>query len=229
MENYLNLIIQIISIIAGLWGIWHFLLIPKLKYKINIIPIIKPAFSLSKLKILFMDKPISELSFVCISVYNKGLGTADNFATPIIIHSNKRVLDVLVNDDAINNKVITKYSILKDNQSVELKVNFINQGEDIKCYCIIEGSDNIDISVSGRCKGCSKIKPTFMINWKSVNKYITWLWIWLFLILIIIGSILIKNRIQQMEIELKDINQNISQTVSKIKTIKNNIKTKSEN
>lgn len=217
MENYLSLIIQIISIIAGLWGIWYFLLIPKLRYKIDIIPVVRPTIPLNNLKILFTDKQVSELSIGCISIYNKGLGVADNFTTPITIYSNRKILEIQLDEESFNSKIINKQSISKDGKSVELDINFINNNDNIKYYFIIEGTDDIEISVSGRCKGCSKIKHAFTINRKYINKYLPWFFTALFLISIAIGTSLLKNKIHTIHINLKNINQNISQQLSEIK------------
>lgn len=225
-QIYWNIGLTIFSVVAGLWGIWYFLLIPKLKYKTEIFPIIRPTISLDdKLKILFTNKPVNELSIVCISIYNAGLGTADNFTTPITICSNRQILEVQLNKDAITNKVIKKYKISKDEKSIDLNVGFINRNEEFTCYCLIEGTDNIDISVSGRCKGCSRIKPAFIINWKCVNKYAPWLLILLFSLSIAIGTSLLKNRVRTIHIQLKNINQSLNQQVSDIKKINNIEKT----
>lgn len=228
-EMYWNIGLNTVSIIAGIWGIWYFLFIPKLRYKVEIFPIIRPTLPLDKLKILFTNKPIKELSIVCISIYNKGMGIADNFVTPITISSNKRILDLQLSKNAMEAKVVKKYKILKDEKSIDLSMNFINRNEEFTCYCIIDGTDNIDISVSGRCKGCSEIKQKYMIPWRVVNKYVPWILLLLFSCFIAISSTLLKNRVNVLYIKLKNINQSISQQVSEIKTIKNNIKTKSEN
>lgn len=228
-EMYWNIGLNTVSIIAGIWGIWYFLFIPKLRYKVEIFPIIRPTLPLDKLKILFTNKPIKELSIVCISIYNKGMGIADNFVTPITISSNKRILDLQLSKNAMEAKVVKKYKILKDEKSIELSMGFINRNEEFTCYCIIDGTDNIDISVSGRCKGCSEIKQKYMIPWRVVNKYVPWILLLLFSCFIAISSTLLKNRVNVLYIKLKNINQSISQQVSEIKTIKNNIKTKSEN
>lgn len=226
---YWNIGLNTVSIIAGIWGIWYFLFIPKLRYKVEIFPIIRPTLPLDKLKILFTNKPIKELSIVCISIYNKGMGIADNFVTPITISSNKRILDLQLSKNAMEAKVVKKYKILKDEKSIDLSMGFINRNEEFTCYCIIDGTDNIDISVSGRCKGCSEIKQKYMIPWRVVNKYVPWILLLLFSCFIAISSTLLKNRVNVLYIKLKNINQSISQQVSEIKTIKNNIKTKSEN
>lgn len=228
-EMYWNIGLNTVSIIAGIWGIWYFLFIPKLRYKVEIFPIIRPTLPLDKLKILFTNKPIKELSIVCISIYNKGMGIADNFVTPITISSNKRILDLQLSKNAMEAKVVKKYKILKDEKSIDLSMGFINRNEEFTCYCIIDGTDNIDISVSGRCKGCSEIKQKYMIPWRVVNKYVPWILLLLFSCFIAISSTLLKNRVNVLYIKLKNINQSISQQVSEIKTIKNNIKTKSEN
>ena len=226
---YCNIGLTIFSVVVGLWGIWYFLLIPKLKYKTEIFTLIRPTTSLDdKLRILFTNKPVNELSIVCISIYNAGLGTADNFTTPITIHSNKQILDVQLNKDAINCKVIKRYKISKDKKSIDLYVGFINRSEEFTCYCVIEGTDDIDISVSGRCKGCSKIKPAFMINWKYVNEFAPWLLMLLFSLSIVIGATLLKSRVRSIDIKLKGIDQNISQQVSDIKKTNNSIKLESE-
>lgn len=227
-EMYWNIGLNTVSIIAGIWGIWYFLFIPKLRYKVEIFPIIRPTLPLDKLKILFTNKPIKELSIVSISIYNKGMGIADNFVTPITISSNKRILDLQLSKNAIETKVVKKYKILKDEKSIDLSIGFINRNEEFTCYCIIEGTDNIDISVSGRCKGCSEIKQKYMIPWRVVNKYAPWFLLLLFSCFIAISSTLLKNRVNVLHIKLKNINQSISQQVSEIKTIKNNIKTKIE-
>ena len=225
-DVYWNIGLNTVSIIAGIWGIWYFLFIPKLRYKVEIFPIIRPTLPLDKLKILFTNKPIKELSIVCISIYNKGMGIADNFVTPITISSNKRILDLQLSKNAIETKVVKKYKILKDEKSIDLSIGFINRNEEFTCYCIIEGTDNIDISVSGRCKGCSKIKQKYMIPWRVVNKYAPWLLVLLFSLSIAISATLLKNKVRTIHMKLKDINQDISQQISDIK--KTNISVKIE-
>ena len=228
MDNYLSLIIQIISILASLWGIWYFLLIPKLRYKIDILPVIQQRFPLDNLKVLFANQPVSELSIVSIYIYNKGLGVADNFTRPITIHSNRRILEVQLNKDSINNNIIKKHSISKDGKKISLDVNFINNEDEIKCYCIIDGVNNIDISIAGRCKGCSKIKQGFMINLNTLNKIADYVLLVSFLVFIVIGSSLIKNKIQMHEAKLKSLSQNINQQISEIKKNDNSIENESE-
>ena len=167
MENinwnyFIGIMGLLATILASGIGVWYFLLIPKLSYFINILPFINPSnvdkSIKNKLKIIYNNQEVEQLSLARVIICNEGKGVADNFSSPITIKFNKKILYVVPNEKVLVSGIIDEYTISRDNTKVEFKPNFINQGENIYFDFVLESTKDIDIEVTGRCKGCSAIK-----------------------------------------------------------------------
>lgn len=152
----------IIPSLIGIWGIWYFLLIPKLSYFINILPFINPSnvdkSIKNKLKIIYNNQEVEQLSLARVIICNEGRGVADNFSSPITIKFNKKILYVVPDKKILASGIVNEYVISKDSKKVEFTPQFINQGESISFDFVLESVKDIDIVVTGRCKACSSIK-----------------------------------------------------------------------
>lgn len=214
----------LISSGVAVWSIWYFLAIPKLKYKVEILPYMVPRSEnydiISKLKIIYDGKIVNKLSFMSITIYNKGKGIADNFTTPIKIRCNAPIIEAYPDKETLECKIIKEYHISESGNEIEFIPEYINQHEMITFYAIVDGAYDINIEVLGRCKGCSKINSMITIHWKTLEKYIRWLLIIAFIILIITGSHILKNKVLKLEENLQNINNEISSRISEVQNLK---------
>lgn len=157
-----DVIITIISSLIGIWTIWYFLMLPKLKYTLEILPFVNPtdveANIKSRLKILYDNKDVHRLSIAKITIYNKGKGIAEIFSQPIKILFNTKILAVYPNDDLYTLGIIERDGITKNENFIEFLPKYINPNEKIDFNIVLETPDKLDIKVTGRCKGCSDIQ-----------------------------------------------------------------------
>lgn len=225
----ITLVSTFLSVVIGLWSVWYFYAIPKLRYRVEILPFVVPLSSSSrinnKLKILYNDKEVNELSFVRITIYNKGKGVATSFASPIKIKCSNQILEAYPNKEALDNKLFPEYIISKDKKTVEFRPEYINQNESLCFYTIVDGAKNIDVSVIGRCKGCTQIKKTFDLPWKQLTKRILDLLTFLMIVFIVMKLFMVKNRVHDIETSLSEVNQSLSE---KVKELNNSTVSKSE-
>lgn len=159
--------IGIVGVIVTVWGILY-IIKPNLKYTIEILPFVNPKDVdkniKSKLKITYDNQEVSQLSLARINICNKGRAVAENFSSPIVIKFSKKILYVVPNVEILKSGIVHEYTISNDRFRIEFTPQYINQGESIYFDAVLESAQDINVSVMGRCKGCSNIK-----KYKSIN------------------------------------------------------------
>ena len=161
---YINLdvIVTVVFGLLGIWAIWYFLMLPKLKYTLEILPFVNPtdveANIKSRLKILYDNKDVHRLSIAKITIYNEGKGIAEIFSQPIKILFNTKILAVYPNDDLYTLGIIERDGITENENFIEFLPKYINPNEKIVFNIVLETPDKLDVKVTGRCKGCSDIQ-----------------------------------------------------------------------
>lgn len=162
MENInWEYVISILGLIITVLGLIY-IKTPKLKYFVEILPFVSPSNVdkniKNKLKITYNDQEVKQLDLARITIYNKGKAVAENFSSPIAIKFNNKILYALPNEKNLTSGIINEYTIAKDNTKIEFMPKFINQGENLSFDIVLERIKDINIIVTGRCKGCSNIK-----------------------------------------------------------------------
>lgn len=156
----LDVIITIVFGLLGIWAIWYFLMLPKLKYTLEILPFVNPTDVekkiKSRLKILYDNKEVHRLSIAKITIYNKGKGIAEIFSQPIKILFNTKILAAYPNEEVDTLGIIERDNITEN--VVEFLPKYINPNEKIVFNVVLETPDKLDVKVTGRCKGCSDIE-----------------------------------------------------------------------
>ena len=168
MENInWEYVIGILGFIATVWGIFY-IIRPNLKYVIEILPFVTPTNVdkniKSKLKITYNNQEVSQLSLARVTICNKGKAIAENFSSPIIIKFSKKILYVVPNSEILTSGIVDEYEISNDRFRIEFIPQYINQGESIYFDVVLESAKDINVSVTGRCKGCSNVKKYRSIN-----------------------------------------------------------------
>mgnify|MGYP002607158950 CR=1 FL=1 len=158
----LDVIITIVFGLLGIWAIWYFLMLPKLKYTLEILPFVNPTDVekkiKSRLKILYDNKEVHRLSIAKITIYNKGKGIAEIFSQPIKILFNTKILAAYPNEEVYTSGIIAKNGITENENVIEFLPQYINPNEKIIFNAVLETPNKLDVRVTGRCKGCSNIK-----------------------------------------------------------------------
>ena len=149
-------VIGIIGTIITCWGI---LRRPKLGYTVEVLPFVNPRnvdkTIKNKLKIIYDNQEVNDLSVAKITILNKGKDACD-FSAPIKIEFNSKVLYVYPNKDLLTLGISKKY--VTSSKHIEFLPNYINKQDKIIFYAVLETPDKLDVKVTGRCKGCSDIQ-----------------------------------------------------------------------
>ena len=156
-----------------------------------------------KLKFFYDNKKINQLTSVRITIYNLGTAIAEKFSSSIKIRFNKKILHVQPDDNALISNIITKYDISDNNTAIEFIPDYINQGENIYFDIELDGSDDIDIMVTGRCKGCSRISKLPKVT--SLVKTLRWITA-LFIVSTILTYIYYHCKLDNIENRLDKVN-----------------------
>lgn len=165
-----NFISLLLTILFSFIITRYFLFIPKLKYNVTILPLLRQ-YNVNQqikesLKIFYDNKQVSTLSIAEILIQNCGWGTAENFSAPVTIISNANILSAYLDSESVNLKIVpNEISVSRNN--IEFMPDYINKGEKIVLRAVLEMTDNVDIKVIGRCRGCKNIKK--VISFDKIN------------------------------------------------------------
>lgn len=157
-----EIITSLLSIIIGIWVVRHFLLIPDLRYSIETQPFVITCGTnkaiKNKLKILYNNQNVEQISIATVTIKNNGWGIAKDFSSPVRFIFNSKILSAYPDSSNIQNGILSEYTISQDGKVLEFNPNYINQKESIIFKIVMETQHNFDINVTGRCNGCSTIK-----------------------------------------------------------------------
>ena len=209
-------------------GVRYFLLIPKLKYFIEILPFINPSNIDKKingnLKIIYDNNEVKKLNVATVKIFNTGKNVAENFSAPIKIDFNSKILSAYPNEEAYELGIISDYSI-SDNE-IKFKPNFINSKEHVTFTVVVSELEESQIKVSGRCKGCSQIKKI-----KS-RKYLQGIYGFILgacLPILFMCYVHYKsNSLEKICLSLKEINDNIEKQIVEIEQRNKKVEDKME-
>lgn len=138
---------------------FFYIIRPKLRYTIEVLPFVNPSkvdtLIKNKLKIIYDNQEVNDLSIAKVTILSKGTDACD-FSAPIKIEFNSKVLYAYPNKDLLSLGIAKEY--VTSSKHIEFLPNYINKEDKIIFYAVLETPKQLDVRVTGRCKGCSDIQ-----------------------------------------------------------------------